>query len=34
MSDIGPHWMSQPFLANENYRQLMRGMVGWLCREI
>ena len=34
MTDIGPHWMSQPFLDSENYRQLMRGMVGWLCREI
>jgi uncharacterized membrane protein len=34
MTDIGPHWMSQPFLANENYRRLMRGMVNWLCREI
>lgn len=34
MSDIGPHWMSRPFLASETYRKLMRGMVAWLCREI
>jgi uncharacterized membrane protein len=34
MTDIGPHWMSQPFLASESYRQLMRGMLRWLCREL
>lgn len=34
MTDIGPHWMAQPFLASDAYGQLMRGMLRWLCREI
>ena len=34
MTDIGPHWMSQPFLASEAYGRLTRGMLRWLCREI
>ena len=33
MTDIGPHWMSQQFLASGWYGDLMRGMMGWLCRE-
>jgi uncharacterized membrane protein len=33
-TDIGPHWMSQQFLASKWYGDLMRGMVRWLCREI
>jgi uncharacterized membrane protein len=34
MTDIGPHWMSQRFLASDWYGELMRGMVRWLCREL
>jgi uncharacterized membrane protein len=34
MTDIGPHWMSQLFLASNWYGDLMRGMVRWLCREL
>jgi uncharacterized membrane protein len=34
MTDIGPHWMSQPFLASGSYVKLMQGMVRWLCREL
>lgn len=33
MTDIGPHWMSQRFLASSWYGDLMRGMMRWLCRE-
>jgi uncharacterized membrane protein len=33
MPDIGPHWMSQRFLASSWYGDLMRGMMRWLCRE-
>jgi uncharacterized membrane protein len=31
MSDIGPHWMSQEFMASETYAKLMRTMADWLC---
>ena len=34
MTDIGPHWMSQLFLASSWYGDLMRGMMRWLCREV
>jgi len=30
MTDIGPHWMSQAFLASPAYPQLMQAMVGWV----
>lgn len=33
-TDIGPHWMSQEFLASRWYGDLMRAMVRWLCREL
>ena len=33
MTDIGPHWMSQQFLASGWNGDLMRGMMGWLCRK-
>ena len=33
-TDIGPHWMSQQFLASRWYGDLMGGMVKWLCREL
>lgn len=29
-TDIGPHWMSQEFLASPHYANLMRAMVGWV----
>ena len=32
-TDIGPHWMSQAFLASPVYSQLMRAMVGWVAAE-
>jgi uncharacterized membrane protein len=32
MSDIGPHWMSQAFLASGDYGTLMRGMLSWICQ--
>jgi uncharacterized membrane protein len=31
MTDIGPHWMSQEFMASDGYKFLMRSMVDWLC---
>ena len=33
-TDIGPHWMSQDFLANASYAALMRNMIAWLCRDL
>jgi len=33
MTDIGPHWMSQRFLASSWYGDLMHGMMRWLCRD-
>ncbi len=34
MSDIGPHWMSQDFMASPIYAGLMRNMVAWICGDI
>jgi uncharacterized membrane protein len=30
-TDIGPHWMSQDFMASSAYPALMAGILGWLC---
>ena len=34
MTDIGPHWMSQEFLADPSYGLLMGNMMSWLCADI
>lgn len=30
-TDIGPHWITQDFMASPAYPALMRGLIGWLC---
>lgn len=34
MTDIGPHWLSRPFLDWPGYDRLMVNMVRWLAKEI
>lgn len=33
-TDIGPHWLSQDFMAWSGYDRLMANMIRWLCCEI
>lgn len=33
-TDIGPHWLSQDFMAWAGYDRLMANMIRWLCFEI